>query len=474
MKRPQIFLLACILPALSANADLTDILRDTDVPLLDIRTVNGETPDCEYVAAPEGCWGRGITNATKVPARMVMTLRGDTIYDSGHYEKGESGLTIKIRGNASAYSDKKGYKLKLQKKADLLRRGDDKRFKDKDWVLLATRGLNYSIGFWLGDALGQEWTPGSEFVAVRLNDDYLGLYNLAEQVKTGGSRIDIDEEEGYLIEADAYWWVEDRWFDSSVTAPQLKYTFKYPDPEEITEAQFQYVKDDMKRMEDSVADGTFDTTISCDSFARWLVGWDILGGGDSGGSNMYIVKRNAGSPLEMGPLWDFDCILHNPEKWASIHAKTFWYDALLNSSCGAFRKAFIDIWERNGHDAIAKLKSRISDTIGSSLMPDLAKVITLEYTDIHDCTGDDWHQGEIDAFIEERDTYLSWLEQREKWISDHISQFDDGASAPAMEDGDKAVTYYDMQGHRLSHAPSSGIYIERVGTRVMKKTAAND
>ena len=39
-------------------------------------------------------------------------------YDSGDYVDGESGMTLKIRGNTSAWQLRKPYKIKLQKKAD--------------------------------------------------------------------------------------------------------------------------------------------------------------------------------------------------------------------------------------------------------------------------------------------------------------------------------------------------------------------
>ena len=113
---------------------LTDIIR-LGLPLLYIETVDSEEPTCEYVSAPSGCMGMTIRNATKVPGRITMYQRieglDSVVYDSGDYEKDVSGMTIKIRGNTSAYADKKPYKIKLQKKKDMLMRGDEAKFKDK-------------------------------------------------------------------------------------------------------------------------------------------------------------------------------------------------------------------------------------------------------------------------------------------------------------------------------------------------------
>lgn len=67
-----------------------------DLPLLTIKTVDGVMPTATKVFPPEGCVGEGILSE-HVPGRLVMTLKGETLYDSGDYVKGESGVRIKIR-----------------------------------------------------------------------------------------------------------------------------------------------------------------------------------------------------------------------------------------------------------------------------------------------------------------------------------------------------------------------------------------
>lgn len=81
------------------------------LPTLYIETVDHETPTCEYVYAPPGCMGASIRNETKVPGRIVIYKRinwmDSVLYDSGDYEKDVSGMTIKLRGNTSAFEPKK-------------------------------------------------------------------------------------------------------------------------------------------------------------------------------------------------------------------------------------------------------------------------------------------------------------------------------------------------------------------------------
>ena len=129
---------------------LSDIISK-GLPVLYIQTVDSEEPTCDYVSAPAGCMGKTIANATKVPGRMVIYQHIDesdsVLYDSGDYEKDVSGMTIRIRGNSSAYGTKKPYKIKLQKKKDLLFRGDEATYKDKDWLLLKYDYLLAMAGF---------------------------------------------------------------------------------------------------------------------------------------------------------------------------------------------------------------------------------------------------------------------------------------------------------------------------------------
>ena len=88
-----------------------------DMPLIDITTDGGVEPTCRVVSAPEGCIGTSIADNDYVTGRMVMTINGDTLYDSGEYEKSVSGMRIKIRGiSTGAYLNQRPYKIKLLKK----------------------------------------------------------------------------------------------------------------------------------------------------------------------------------------------------------------------------------------------------------------------------------------------------------------------------------------------------------------------
>ena len=320
-------------------------LIETGLALVVIETVDSEEPTFETVVAPPGSNGQSIKNATKVPGRMIIANGGITTYDSGDYEKDSLGITIKVRGNTSAILPNHSYKIKLQKKADLLLRGD-KRYKDKDWLLLGVTNLNTLIGFKVNELVGLQWTPGYQYVNFVLNGDYKGIYMLAESVdRNADCRLNVDKNTGYVFELDAYWWNEDLYVESSFWE-SLNYTFKYPDSDDITEEQLSYFQKHIQKVEASFEDGTYPDYIDVESFAKWMLAHDILGNMDGAGSNIYLTKYDSTSTSKvmMGTLWDFDGIMCS-KRWASAHDYLPYFRLLFKSDNNAFRKAYLNRWE---------------------------------------------------------------------------------------------------------------------------------
>ena len=324
----------------------TRMLLDLGLSLVQIETVNQEEPTCDYVSPPDSCWGASIKNATKVPGRVVIMKDSCTLYNSGAFEDGNSGMTIKIRGNTSAYGDKRPYKLKLQKKADLLSRGDDKKYKDKDWLLIKYNGLNTLVGLKINELIGMQWTPSFEFVNVIVNGDYRGLYMLIESVKRNSDcRIDVSNT-GYILEYDAYWWNEDVYFVSDWAYP-MNYTFKYPDEDEVTQEQIAYIKGYIDTLENVIKEGgPYEQYIDVDSWAKWLLAHDILGTWDGGGSNMYLTKfdNTESSKLMMANLWDFDSNHWMVDTWAGQHGPYMYFSELLGNKNETFKNTYKALW----------------------------------------------------------------------------------------------------------------------------------
>ena len=349
-----------------------------DIPLLSIETVDGVEPTFTKVYPPEGAIGESIISE-HVPGRLVITLKGESLYDSGDYVKGESGIRIKIRGNTSgANLQQKPYKLKLSKKVDLLNFG--KSAKSKDWALLSLNVWNTAmnsadcgilplVGLSVCRALDFPWTPNTKFVNVLINGNYKGLYHLIETVERADNRIATDKS-GFVIENDAYWWKPNEVFFKTGKQHQcMGFTFKYPDSDDITDEQLSSVSSYMNTVEEAIFknDGSAADYIDYESFARWILVHDILGSSDAAGSNMFLYKEvfdennPVSSKLKMATLWDFDTSFkRSATEWSAQHIHSvFYYPQLFKDK--AFVQKYLELYNAYKDKVYSYVESYFND-----------------------------------------------------------------------------------------------------------------
>src|SRR5690606_32647196 len=101
----------------------------------------------------------------KASIKITQGFQGEVIYE---------GLTeVKGRGNSTWGMPKKPYRLKLDKKADLLGMPSD-----KSWALMANYGdqslMRNEIAFEVSRRLELEYTPSQKYVEFFLNGEYMG------------------------------------------------------------------------------------------------------------------------------------------------------------------------------------------------------------------------------------------------------------------------------------------------------------
>ena len=103
-------------------------------------------------------------------------------------------MTMHVRGNSTSMCAKKPYKLKLDKKADLLGMG-----KSKHWVLISNPFdvslLRSKTAYDLSGEMGLVHME-SQWVDVVMNGEYLGNYQLCEHIRVDENRVDIFDWEG--------------------------------------------------------------------------------------------------------------------------------------------------------------------------------------------------------------------------------------------------------------------------------------
>lgn len=453
-------MMAMLLSNMEAQTTISlDEVRKAGLRVVDITTLNGEEPQgqlIEYSGNDEILYNYIYTNI--VPCRIVITNENDTLYDSGEYEKNVGGASIRINGNTTAYYSNElnmPYKLKLEKKSDLLCRQDDVRYADKHWRLLKDAvTLNTIIGLQMSQLIGLEWTAGYVPCNVIINGDYRGCYLLMETVRRNNNcRISTDKETGYIVERDPYWWKEASyfctpWYENS---NNYRWTWKYPDEEDVSFEQEEYIKQYITEAEEAIREGQYENYIDVVSFAKWLLAHDILGTYDSGGSNLYIKKydNTSNSLLEMPCLWDFDSNFRMAVgTFSRLHTSAnAYFSTMFNSSDDTFAQTYISLWNENKE----RLKQLITSFITDYKTSDEGKALDISRKLYNKRWGFNYSTVTADS-----QRALRWFNSHFDLLDNQIQNINNSIHDTFIER--TAQKHYDLRGIQLDRQPNTGIY----------------
>ncbi len=211
---------------------------------------------------------------------------------------------IRGRGNSTWTYPKKPYKIKLGSESSILGLAPEKK-----WVLLAnyidgTHLLN-AVGMKIGQLLEMPFTNSIVPVEVTINNEYLGLFMLTEQVEVKANRVDVGDN-GILLNLDTNF--DEEWqFKSG--AYKLPVTVKYPktmDADKLTS-----IKSQFETLEALVADDDFPNNQYLDyiddvSIAKYLIVYMLTGNEEINHPKSTYIHKTSTGKFTMGPIWDFD------------------------------------------------------------------------------------------------------------------------------------------------------------------------
>ena len=245
-----------------------------------------------------------------------------------------------LHGNTTATYPKLPYKMVLDSKSPILGMNTA-----KNWILLAnyddkTLLRNY-LALQMGRMFGMQWTPSSQFVEVVLNGNYVGNYQVTEEVQVDKSRLNINKMSasdnsgnkltgGYLIEADDKMEDDDhvRFYTSSQNN-----SFIVHEPSSITTQQLAYINNYMDSAETVLYSDNFTDTVNgyrkyIDplSFVNYFWVNEFSRNNDADFWSSSFLFKDKDSLLEMGPLWDFDLAFGNTS-FNNNNQSTGWYMA---------------------------------------------------------------------------------------------------------------------------------------------------
>lgn len=211
---------------------------------------------------------------------------------------------IRGRGNSTWSYPKKPFKIKLDDETSILGMAAE-----KDWILIAnyldnTHLLN-AVGFKIGHLLDMPYTNNIVPVEVTLNNNYLGIYMLTEQIEVKKNRVNVGDE-GVLLNLDTNF--DEPWQFLS-KGYQLPVTIKYP--KEMDDQRLLSIRQDFEELEAMIASSDFPNIpyldhIDGESIVNYLIVYMLtLNEEINHPKSTYIYKSETGK-YTMGPIWDFD------------------------------------------------------------------------------------------------------------------------------------------------------------------------
>ncbi len=241
-------------------------------------------------------------------------------------------IGIETRGYTSQDLDKKPYGLTTLK-ADNVTNNNVSILgmpEENDWVLNALAydqtGMRDVLAYGLSESIGQ-YAPRGVYCEVVVNGDYRGLYVFMEKIKVDKGRVNIEKMDGtcnglpevtggYIVLADRddggdpiAWTMAGNNYGPSSYVTQ--YFHRYPKPENITEAQHEYIKSVFFDLDaeavghnESIVDG-FPSIIDIPSFVDFMMIAEYTSNVDVYQLSTFFHKDRNGK-LRAGPVWDYN------------------------------------------------------------------------------------------------------------------------------------------------------------------------
>ena len=334
--------------------------------------------------------GKAIVNEPKTLADMELIYNGlgkiNSVTDKPTGYLGKTG--IEFRGSTSQqFFPKKPYGFELwvdstekSRKVALLGMPEE-----SDWVLNATYNdktlMRDVLAYDLANRMGR-YATRSRYCEIMINNKYEGLYILMEKVKRDKNRVDIsslkltdntgdDVTGGYLLKIDKTEGSKSKLWNTTLTVNGVNYTIpiqiEYPKITDITDAQFNYIKNYVTEFETSLKGSDYLTPkakwrgmIDIDSFIDYFLITEFTKNVDGYRLSTYFYKDkdSKGGKLKMGPAWDYNLAFGNAD-YLDGYKPTGWQFKVNDLAIPAKDLTFLSPtwWERLSVDSTFRYKA---------------------------------------------------------------------------------------------------------------------
>ncbi|MDE6638479.1 MAG: CotH kinase family protein [Muribaculaceae bacterium] len=341
-------------------------------------------------------------------------------------------MQIRGRGNYTWWGfDKKPYRIKLDKKTELLGMNKSKHFALLAHADDSAAGLRNALGFAASEAIGMPWTPATRPLEVVLNGDYIGLYWLTETIRVDKDRVNIVEQaDDAVVDVDGGWLVEIDNYDSDphVTIKDTSghpIWFTYKSPEVLSQEQQSYLQTAMQSIQNALASGNeseANSLVDFDILARYFIVNQLMLDMESFHGSCYLNRQRGNEEKwKFGPVWDFG----NAFAVGRADKPRFIFDHpdFSQTWIGEFYAlpTFVEIvkkiWETflvDGPDQLATVLKEDADQIAAAAI----------------CDGKRWPQYSHADVALESDRLQSWLDGSIEWL---MTKWGSGADVESIE-----------------------------------------
>jgi len=334
----------------------------------------------------------------------------------------------------------------------------------RNWILRSNH-MDKSLmrdysAFFLGSLLpGMYWSPFANFVHLYVNDEYMGVYLLADERDVGPNRAQLVSNSNpavceFFLEMDWRNYRNDAvegvdfirvntspdgpredYPPSSVRAGVFDrdhlYEIRWPGNDVLTEAHFDYVVDYLTAVGVALRAGDMaeiERLVCIDSLIDFYLVQELFQNVDAGFSSIFMQIRGQGESrrLELGPLWDFDVAAGNAD-WMSnqtpyrLYVSRRWYWARAIHQTPALREHMIQRWNAIFVPATLEMLAHIQqiaidyqaafernferfDILGVYVWPNPPQVV------------------EIDTFMGQVDYLVDFLYRRMNYLDEYFNQ----------------------------------------------------
>ena len=303
-----------------------NFINFTGLPVVYVNTVTKQYPI-----------NRDITSKTEWKGGQLR-IEGNGAFDD--LERVD--MSLKGRGNITWGWDKKAFNIKFDKQQKVLGMPKHKR-----WIMLANYAditmLRNDVAYNISGMTSLKWAPRGQHVELVYNGVYSGTYYLCEQVRVDKDRVAITElpknadgttnnnvaadKVGYLVEfdfhADDTKWQWQTTFHHTKYGKESIYLVKYPDEEDLTQSQFDYIKGMIQDLETKLQTIKEDASASEESINKqyeeiinknidpmsfidyWLV-YEVCINHEILNPGSVYLHKDVNGKFVAGPTWDFD------------------------------------------------------------------------------------------------------------------------------------------------------------------------